>query len=247
MKKIFLTITYLLLFPLLCTGAESGLTNSAINRGIQYLQNTKESFLGGASILTKEISDSCGNVQLKTRWKEKFEEDLGYISLYQRYFFSSQKFLTQPEIDQIENLEYPADKIMTTTFFCQNFSYENFLNKIQMFDHDGAYNSSHILFALLIAQEQQCFPEQDLTPLITTLVDELSQAQEEQGSPFVCTDDSLDIYAERAYLIGKADYQIEENWINNILSCQQPDGGFFNPHTTALSILTLIDYADTCN
>ena len=212
---------------------------NAIQRGINFLLTTDEKFIAGSSWMVKRLSERCKNEMLDKLWREKADEDLGRTT----YFLP----LYDPNAPDIELSELNGvmgtDRLLVKAIYCGNFSYKSILKEINLFERDGLSNSTHILLALLMMIERDCYTDL-LIPLVIELANELTIAQnkaDEEKIEDLCSSPSfIDIYAQRAAFIGAATFPIKEVWIEKIISCQKPDGGWFGTHPTGLSLAAII-------
>ena len=237
----------------------------ALDNGINYLLTTDDQYNAGSSLLAQRLSVECEHRKLWEYLKVKYDDDLQYNSFLQKryaaqisddFVFSNKKIdrndsnLTYKEIRQIERLNPGTDKIVIKASNCEKFSYKNIMSDIDQIKRDrGGYNSAHILMALGKFRARGCYKDnsEELSAFIKDLVDELTEAQVRvDQNNFMCNGPNIDIYAERALFINDAGYPLKEKWIENILNCQQPDGGWFSPHTTGLSLLTIVATLDDC-
>jgi len=180
----------------------------------------------------------------------KKENDRDEIDFSNMKIDQGESNLSKKEIEQIKRLHPGTDKIVIKASNCDKFSYENVMYDIDQIKRDrGGYNSAHILMALGKFRNRGCYKDksEELSVYIEDLVDELTEAQARvDQNNLMCNGPNIDIYAERALFINDAGYPLKEKWIENILNCQQPDGGWFSPHTTGLSLLIIAATLDDC-
>lgn len=209
---------------------------SPIQRGIDFLFSTNERFVGGATWVIKKLNEICQDEGLENLWKRKLNEDIKDQKFLYRLY--NPDYQTDFDLENIPDLN---TRIVAKAAYCEKFSYENISQEIKKFKKDNAYNSTHLLLALAIMKEKGCYDETLLTPLIEGLINDLITAQDKEGEPeklpYLCNPYYLDIYAERAAVIGYAGYPIKEAWVENILRCQRENGSWFDsPHTTSLAL-----------
>jgi len=216
---------------------------TSFRKGISFLLTTRKEFVGGSTFIIKKLNEICQNKELEVLWKKKIDEDLKDQKFLYRLYDPT---FSYQNISELENIQNPNTRLIAKAAYCDKFSYRNILQEINSFERDNAYNSSHLLLALTIMKEKNCY-EEKITSLIDEVANELIQAQNKEEKLYICDPLSLDIYAERAAIIGYAGYSIENSWIEKILQCQEENGSWFDdPHTTALSLWAIAQKDKKC-
>ena len=158
-------------------------------------------------------------VNLEKHLEGKYNDDLKHSSFLQKRHAtpeSNDPVLSDKEINELNQGPSTTDTIVIKSAYCSNFSYENIMSSINQIRRDKSYYSTHILHALTKSREKGCYKE------------------------------NIDIYAERALFISDAGFPLKDEWLENILNCQQSNGGWFAPHPTSLSLLTIAKTLDSC-
>jgi len=221
---------------------------SLLKKGIDFLLVTDEKFVGGATYLVKKLNEICNDERLEKLWKDKIDEDIGEQKFLLRLYDSAYQY---PDISNLENISHLNTRLVAKAAYCENFSFENVISDISKIERNGGYNSTHILLALAIMKEKDCYDKKLLNPLINELVKDLIITQNKEGKPEnlpnLCNPSYLDIYAERAAVIGYAGYPIKGVWVENILRCQAENGSWFDsPHTTSLALWAITQKNKNC-
>lgn len=225
---------------------------TALKNGINYLLITDDQYIAGASLLAERLSVECDHNELEEHLEGKYNDDLKHSSFLQKRHAtpeSDDPVLSDKEINELNQGPSTTDAIVIKSAYCSNFSYENIMSSINQIRRDKSYYSTHILHALTKSREKGCYKEnsEEISLLINDLVDELMEAQaKSEQNGFVCNKENIDIYAERALFISDAGFPLKDEWLENILNCQQSNGGWFAPHPTSLSLLTIAKTLDSC-
>jgi len=219
-----------------------------VQKGINFLLKTDEKFGGGTTFLVKEINKFCRDERLEKLWKEKLDEDISDRKFLYRLYDPVYQYSDIPDLENITDLN---TRLIAKAAYCEMFVYEDILKDINTIKKDNAYNSSHLLLALAIIKERGCYDLSIIDTLIKELVEDLIIIQNNEGKSenlsHLCIPLSLDIYAERAAIIGYAGYPIEEVWVKNIIRCQAENGSWFdNLHTTTLALLAITQRNKNC-
>jgi hypothetical protein len=226
---------------------------NSLKKGITWLLNTEENFSGGTTFIIKKLNEICKDESLEKLWKEKIDEDLNlYPFLYRAYGIQSQ---FNPE-DCQNYLNWHGvsgtyggytNFVLCEIIYCDYFNPEEIINHINSIKEDDGFYSNHKLFSLLLMKEFDCYDSQVLDKLIRKKTEELIAVQE-RSKEFKENQRKLDIYSQRAAIIGYSGYEIKQSWIDNIISEQEKDGSWAdNPHTTSLALWAIAQKNESCN
>ncbi|MBZ9578468.1 hypothetical protein KJA14_01310 [Patescibacteria group bacterium] len=220
-----------------------------IQKGINFLLTTNEKFIGGTTFLIKKLNEICRDERLEDLWKRKIDEDIGDQEFLYRLYYPTHQY---QDISGLENIPDLNTRLIAKATYCEKFSYKDVLEDINQIERDDSYSSAHLLLALAIIKEKGCYDQIILNALIDELVEDLTIIQDKEGEsenlPYLCNPSYLDIYAERAAIIGYAGDSIKETWVENILRCQAENGSWFDsPHTTSLALWAIAQENKNCN
>ena len=221
-----------------------------LENGMQFILSQGNRFGVDSLLVTKEINKICKEEELEDFWSNILDEIIYGQEFFYKLFDSEYKYDDISSLKESLVPDYYTTWILLEAAYCDEFPYNSFLNDIQEIERDGGYNSSLILFSLKMVKERDCYDEKLIDPLISELVDELKEAQDEaiRDLDNLCSNYLLlDIYAERAAFVGYAGYPVERAWIENLSYCQKENGSWFdNVHTSSLALWAIAQYNNGC-
>lgn len=199
-----------------------------------------------------EINEQyCHLPQISDLVRERFAKFLTdpIQRAYQRLLDKTVTYQINYQILQTHTASF--DDILIPALYCDRAAVPTTtLANILGFAGTSGYELAHRFLALQFLQNGQCFPEQNLTANQTQAAKLLSQeeAADSFGDPF----------AERIALLQYAgfDAMVQAGWIKTTIRHQSADSGAWsdparfgsteNPHTTALAVWALSNYAKVC-
>jgi hypothetical protein len=219
----------------------------SLEKGISWLLKTRGRFSGGATFIIKKLNQICKNDSLERLWKEKIDEDLKRYPFFYRVYGIHHEF-DPKNCYNFTSMVYPTyiNFVLCEVVYCDKLDPQKVMLDIISIEEDGGFNSTHKLFSLLLMKEIGCYNSSLLNDLIRKKVGELTVI-EDSIQEF---EDKLklDVYAERAALIGYAGYEIKDKWIENLVSTQEDNGSWLsNAHTTALSLWAIAQKNKNCD